>query len=145
MAYPKNDMLNNYDVYPKVFAAGKAFDVHIRPLGGRQLLQPDTEYHLMICALDGGNPRDFPASGDFRPLTAKTDADACICFTWTFNSEQEYFIRVLKEDGGVLLQFSVYCVAPDLAGRYPFMGDLHMHTTRSDGNQIPAVVLFFIP
>ena len=35
---------------------------------------------------------------------------------------------------------SVYCVAEDLAGRYPFLGDLHMHTNLSDGNQTPEVV-----
>ncbi len=140
MAYPKNDTLNNYDIYPKVFAAGKTAEIHIRPLGGRQTLQPDTVYPLMICALDGGNPADFPATGDFRPLTAKTDENCCFRFTYTFDTEQEYFIRVLKADGGTLLEFSVYCVAEDLAWRYPFMGDLHMHTTRSDGNQEPAVV-----
>ena len=140
MAYPKNDNLNDYDIYPKVFAAGKPAEIHIRPLGGRQLLQPNTDYDLTVCALDGGNPRDFPATGDFRPLKASTDADCCFCFRWTFDSEQEYFIRVLREDGKKLLEFSVYCVEADLAGRYPFMGDLHMHTTGSDGNQVPEVV-----
>ncbi len=140
MSYPKNDNLNNYDIFPKVFVAGKETEIRIRPLGGRAVLSPDTEYPMTVCALDGGNPRDFPASGDFKPFTAKTDANCCVCFRWTFTSEQEYFIRFLKEDGRTLLEFSVYCVAEDLAGRYPFMGDLHMHTTRSDGNQDPAVV-----
>lgn len=140
MAYPKNDSLNHYDVFPKVFAAGKAADIHIRPLGGRQVLTPDTEYTLEICALDGGNPDDFPATGDFRKISAATDAFCCLCFTFVFDSEQEYFIRILSEEGKKLLQFSVYCVEDDLACRYPFMGDLHMHTTCSDGSQAPEVV-----
>ncbi len=140
MAFPKNDELNNYDVFPKVFTVGKPAEIRIRPLGGRQALSPDTVYPIMICALDGGNPRDFPATGDFRAAEAKTAADCCASFTWTFESEQEYFIRFMDENGKKFLEFSVYCVAEDLAGRYPYMGDLHMHTTRSDGRQDPAVV-----
>ena len=140
MAYEKSDMLNDYDIYPKVFAAGKQADIRIRPLGGRQILKPETEYDLQICSLDGGNPRDFPATGDFRPYKAKTDANCCFCFPHTFDSEQEYFIRVMSEEGKKLLQFSVYCVEADLAGRYPFIGDMHMHTTGSDGNQRSDVV-----
>ena len=140
MAYPKNDNLNNYDIFPKVFVAGKAADIHIRPLGGRQILKPEQDYTLRICALDGGNPADFPATGDFREITVKTDANCCVCFHHTFDSEQEYFIHFLNEDRKKILEFSVYCVEADLAGRYPYMGDLHMHTTRSDGNQEPEVV-----
>ena len=96
MAYPKSDMLNNYDVYPKVFVAGKKARVHIRPLGGRQALLPDTEYPLTICALDGGKPRDFPATGDYQSLSVKTDASGNIAFEHVFTSEQEYFIRVMN-------------------------------------------------
>ena len=140
MAYPKTDNLHNYDVYPKVFVAGRPAQLHIRPLGGREALLPDTEYTVEICALDGGTPWDFPATGDFRRVTVCTDENSCVCFTHTFESEQEYFIRFLNENGKKFLEFSVYCVAEDLAGRYPFIGDMHMHTTRSDGNQAPAVV-----
>ena len=140
MAYPKSDMLNNYDVYPKVFVVGKKARVNIRSLGGRQALQPDTEYPLTICALDGGKPRDFPATGDYQSLSVKTDASGNIAFEHVFTSEQEYFIRVMNENGRKQLEFSVYCVEADLAGRYPFIGDMHMHTTRSDGSQDPAVV-----
>lgn len=140
MAHQKNDQLNNFDVYPRIFAAGKESEIHIRPLGGRVVIKPDTEYNVLICALDGGKPNDFPATGDFYPLTVKSDEDGCVTFKHTFSSEQEYFIRFLKEDGKTLIQFPVYCVEKDLAGRYPYMGDLHMHTTGSDGRQNPDVV-----
>ena len=43
-------------------------------------------------------------------------------------------------DGKRINQFPVYAVEADLAERYPFLGDLHMHTIRSDGSQEPAVV-----
>ena len=69
MAYPKPDILSNYDIYPKVFTAGKPAEIHIRPLGGREALQPKTEYAVDICELDGGTPWDFPATGDFKRIT----------------------------------------------------------------------------
>ncbi|MCH5199126.1 MAG: hypothetical protein J1E34_09515, partial [Oscillospiraceae bacterium] len=140
MAHQKSDQLNNFDVYPRVFAAGKESEIHIRPLGGRVVISPNTEYNVLICALDGGKPADFPATGDFCPLILKSDENGCVTFKHTFKSEQEYLIRFLKEDGKTLIQFPVYCVAQDLAGRYPYMGDLHMHTTGSDGRQDPEVV-----
>ncbi|MBQ6420390.1 MAG: hypothetical protein IJK02_04875 [Clostridia bacterium] len=140
--YQKSDVLNNFDVYPIVIPAGKETEIHLRSLGGRVVFQPDTEYQMTVCALDGGDPDDFPASGDFRDLTARTDAEGAFCFPWTFDSEQEYFIRVFDpaNRGKMLAQVSVYCVEGELKKRYPFIGDLHMHTTGSDGNQAPAVV-----
>ncbi len=139
MAYKKDDRLNNFDVYPKVFVAGKESEIHIRPLGGRTLFQPDTEYKLVICALDGGKPKDFPATGDFRERMVKTDETGSFCFTHTFDKEQAYYLRFF-DNGKRVEQFPVYCVAEDLSGRYPFLGDLHMHTTLSDGRQTPEVV-----
>ncbi|MBQ7638020.1 MAG: hypothetical protein IJS90_03865 [Clostridia bacterium] len=140
MAYPKNDQLNNFDVYPRVFEAGKESEINIRPLGGRRVIEPEKEYDVLFCALDGGDPNDFPATGDFQSIKVKSDKDGCVKLTHAFSGEQEYFIRFLKDDGRTLIQFPVYCVEKDLAGRYPYIGDLHMHTTGSDGRQDPEVV-----
>ena len=140
MAYAKDDLLENYDIYPKVFAVGKEAEIHIRALGCDPDFLPDTEYTMTICALDHGAPDLFPHSADFRTRIIRSDADGNFTFRHTFEEEQQYFIRFLDEKGRKKLQFPVYCVAEDLAGRYPFLGDLHMHTTRSDGNQDPAVV-----
>ena len=80
--YQKSDLLNNFDVYPIVIPAGKETQIHLRSLGGRVVFQPDTEYQMTVCALDGGDPDDFPVSGDFRDLTARTDAEGAFCFPW---------------------------------------------------------------
>ncbi|MBQ8762812.1 MAG: hypothetical protein IJZ07_01760 [Clostridia bacterium] len=64
-----------------------------------------------------------------------------IKFKYEFPYEQEYFIRIFEKDTNKrLLQLSVYALAEDLCGRYPLIGDLHMHTCRSDGRQAPAIV-----
>ncbi|MBQ6020772.1 MAG: PHP domain-containing protein [Clostridia bacterium] len=140
MAYKKEDILNDFDIFPKVFAAGKEALIHIRQTGGRPVFAPDTEYGLTVCAMDQGRPRDYPRLSDFRDLTVKSDGAGDFAFRYTFDSEQEYLIRVFDGEGKRLVQLSVYCVEGELAERYPFIGDLHIHTTRSDGGQIPAVV-----
>ena len=35
---------------------------------------------------------------------------------------------------------SVYAVLPDLIGRYPFIGDTHVHSIASDGREAPEIV-----
>ncbi len=114
--------------------------VHIRPLGGRPQFEPGHAYELVICALDGGAPKDYPSTADFSSRTVTADEEGGFSFEHTFDREQEYFIRLLDDQGKRINQFPVYCVDQDLAGRYPFLGDLHMHTLRSDGSQEPKVV-----
>ena len=140
MAYEKNDLLENFDVFPKVFVVGKETRIHIRSLGAKPIFQPDTDYNMLVCAMDLGSATLWPDVGDFREKVVHSDEDGNFTFTHTFDSEQAYFLRFLNEDGKKLVQFPVYCVAQDLCGRYPFLGDLHIHTTGSDGSQTPEVV-----
>lgn len=140
MAYKKKDRSNNYDVYPLVVTKNKPTTIHIRQLGGRFNLKPNQEYTLKICALDGGSPHDFPATGDFKIRKITCNENGGFDVEHTFDREQEYHLVFEDEEGKRVERFSIYCVNEDLSGRYPFIGDLHMHTYRSDGNQHPAVV-----
>ena len=139
MSFKRNDQLQNYDVFPKVFCAGREAKIHIRPLGGRVAFTPGEEYKVTVCELDGGHPYHFPTTSGFVDVVAKCDDEGTISFSHTFPSEQMYFLRV-KNGDQQLCELNVYAVEDDLAGRYPFRGDLHMHTYRSDGRQSPAVV-----
>ena len=140
MAFFKNDLLENFDVFPKVFVAGRESEIHIRNLGADPLFLPETEYKMAICAFDGGCPDLWPDNADFRDRTVRSDADGNFTFRHTFDCEQEYYLRFFRDNGRTLVQFPVYCVAEDLCGRYPLRGDLHIHTTGSDGDQTPEVV-----
>ncbi len=140
MNFPMTDFLLDYDVFPLSFPVGKEVTVHIRPTGGRPEFKKGKEYKVLICALEGGNPVDYPSSGDYREITAVCNSEGGFDITHTYDSEQQYFIRVLGDDGKKINQFPVYAVEEDLASRYPLRGDLHMHTNCSDGRQIPEVV-----
>ena len=132
--------LLNYDVFPKVFACGKETEFHIRPLGPRPQFTPGEKYRLVICALDQGNPAQYPMSGDFRYFDIECNAEGGFDYSYTFPTEQGYFLRIEDTEGKRINQFPVYAVDGELIGRYPFIGDLHIHTYRSDGSQAPAVV-----
>jgi len=140
MAFKLNDDLLNYDVFPKVFACGKRTEIHIRPLGLRPQFVPGETYKLIICALDQGNPSQYPIAADWRYFDVVCNDEGGFTFAHTFDTEQAYFLRFEDMEGKRINQFPVYAVEGDLIGRYPFIGDLHMHTIRSDGSQLPAVV-----
>ena len=138
--FKTDDRLLNYDVFPKVLVKNKPARIRIRPLGARPIFESGKTYDALICALEGGKPYDYPASGDFKEIKLTCDDEGGFTVEHTFTKEQMYFIRFLDDNGKKKIDFPVYCVDEDLAGRYPLRGDLHMHTIRSDGNQTPEVV-----
>ena len=131
--------LHYYDIFPKVFPAGKEVKITVKPLGAHAEFKESEKLSLAVYGLDDGAPRDYPdrKNGVEIPF----EFDGCIKFHYVFPKEQQYFIRITdKESGKRIVQLSVYALDEDLCGRYPFIGDLHMHTCRSDGKEAPAIV-----
>ncbi len=131
--------LHDYDIFPKVVPAGKTARVTVKPLGWHAAFRADCAYELAVCPLDEGSPGDYPSRRNNFVQTVTPDADGCIRFSFLYFGEQQYFIRI-RDGEQFQLQLSVYAVAEDLLGRYPFRGDLHMHSRRSDGRQAPEIV-----
>lgn len=129
--------LTNYDIFPKVFRCDTPVEVTIKPLGLHVAF--DGEYTIQVRAINEGNSARYPERNNLKEYNASPCDDGCLRFTHTYKDEQEHFVDILKE-GKKLVRLSVYSLLNDLVGRYPFRGDLHMHTTRSDGNQAPAIV-----
>jgi hypothetical protein len=129
--------LHNYDVYPKVVAAGKTSTIAIAPRGHHAAFTHES-YQLSIHPWDEGVPHEFPEYHNDFVFDAAPDADGCVRVSFEFFGCQQHFIRLKAE--GFNLQVSVFSVEDDLVGRYPLRGDLHLHTTYSDGQQAPAIV-----
>lgn len=135
--------LYDYDIYPKVIPAGKETLITVRPLGARRQFQPGQSYPAVVKAMTGGKPEYFPATAEYVSVEAKCNCDSTLSLTHTFTKEQEYFIDIQyinHKGANAVERFSVYCVEDDLVGAYPFIGDLHMHSCCSDGNQEPETV-----
>ncbi len=138
--------LHYYDIYPKVFPAGKEVEISIKPLGAHVDFQKDREYFISINPLEDGNPSHYTARNNKITPECKIGDNGILTFKYNFETEQQYYIRLYDKKESIninrdkIAQLSVYALNEDLCGRYPFMGDLHMHTFRSDGKQSPAVV-----
>ena len=81
-----------------------------------------------------GRPEIFPGRSNRAIYKHEPCPDGCVRFKHSFKGEQEHIVEI---DG---VRLSVYSLHEDLAGRYPFMGDLHVHTTWSDGCEAPEMV-----
>ena len=95
---------------------------------------------MLISAAHGARD-DYPERANYQKIETTSGEDGCIRFTRVFSEESEYLIRILLHDGrNREIDLSVYALAEDMRGKYPYRGDLHMHTCRSDGAHSPAVV-----
>ncbi|MBQ5972610.1 MAG: hypothetical protein IJL69_00270 [Oscillospiraceae bacterium] len=135
-----------YDVWPKVFRADVPVEITVKQRTGLRVLPKfeDRPYRIQLLPL---LERDWPhndAPSAFRTIFVTPSADGCLRFTAVFHGEQQHFIRIFKsedpEDRERLVQLAVYSVGEDLAGRYPYLGDMHIHTRYSDGKEDPAYV-----
>lgn len=129
--------LFNYDIFPKVFPCDTPVQITVKPLGAHVAFEG--QYSVQVRALNEGNVIHYPDRKNLVPYEVTPDEDGCLRFTHTFKDEQEHYVDIVKDDERVV-RLAVYSLLPDLVGRYPFRGDLHMHTFRSDGKQSPAVV-----
>jgi hypothetical protein len=62
---------------------------------------------------------------------------------YTFGDEQEYALQISavnREHEDPIVETRLFAVDGDLFMRYPYKGDLHMHSCRSDGVESPAYV-----
>lgn len=133
--------LYNYDVFPKAFLGDRETTVTVQPLGGHAAFKADHVYTVHVRKVANSSPHLYPEYSGRSTLTATPDADGCLRFTAHFEGEGEHYLRICDSpDARPLVQLSVYSLAEDMAGRYPYRGDLHLHTTRSDGAQAPEVV-----
>ena len=134
--------LYKFDVYPMVIKAHETSEITIKPIDFSESFDKDKEYQIRIMPTDEGSSWAYPDRWNKNFVYTKPCDDGAIRFTFKFGDEQLYFIRIKENDDDVKAykQFNVYAVDKDLQGRYPFIGDLHMHTRRSDGREAPAVV-----
>ncbi len=129
--------LVNYDIFPKVFPCDEEVEITVKPLGAHVAF--DGEYTVEVRALTEGNSQRYPERNNLVSYPRSPEEDGAIRFSHTFKGEQEHYVDIVK-DGKRVVRLPVYSLLPDLVGRYPFRGDLHMHTCRSDGHQAPAIV-----
>ncbi len=140
---PMKIEMHYYDVYPKVVIENDPVTVTIRPLGWHAGFVQGTAYRVV---LQPRNDRDYPTCTEHRvsravELSLTPDGDGCLRFTHTFWGEQPWFIIIFDPGQEKFrVRLSLFSLHEDMRGRYPYLGDLHVHSRCSDGREAPAVV-----
>ena len=133
--------LYDYDIFPKVFLTGRPARVTVKPLGIHAAFAPGSELTVRLCESSVAEPRRFPGSAGVREYRVAPTGDGNIVLDTDFPREGMYHMQFFREgESKRFLELRVYALAPDMAGRYPFRGDLHMHSCRSDGREDPGYV-----
>lgn len=129
--------LHYYDIYPKVFLIGEPVTITIKPLGAHVAFEGD--YTVSVMSMAHGMIKFYPDRDNLIDYAVTTGTDGCLRISHCFPEESEYIIRISRGEQAVAHLY-VYALDEDMRGRYPFRGNLHTHTCRSDGKQAPAIV-----
>ena len=140
----KKISLSKYRVSPKLLPADTVSEVRIQPLGEGLRFRDGVEYLVTVVPMeiyDKSSLVEKPISFDCLKVYP---VDGTLTFSYRFFEEQEWTLSVTTEEDVEKkkkpLEFRVYSLHPDLYERNPYRGDLHAHSTGSDGKEDPVVV-----
>lgn len=139
-----------YSIMPKIIRADEIQELTIKSLFEHVFFKEDAEYEISVVPKEHImlEDKDKPCLFDHRQVAAaygKTIVSAsggALKFSCFFSGEQEHLIYVheVGNESEVIGPFHVYSLNDDLFARFPFKGDLHMHSCRSDGKEAPGYV-----
>jgi hypothetical protein len=129
-----------FEISPCIVRSGETVNIVIRPKGVEAGFMDGRKYAVTSTPMEdqGG----FSAFGA-RHEPAFRAAGGELRITQRFDGEQEHglFVEELRGTERVpVLDARVYSVGADLHDRRPLKGDLHIHSSRSDGKEPPAHV-----
>lgn len=129
-----------FDVHPVVVPGDKTSVIRIRSLHGHVALEDEAKYEVTYYPCEEFSLRSgWPSQN--KPTVRRHGQTLEV--EQFFEGEQEHVLLVEAVRGDKrqrLADVRIYSVGPDLVGRYPFKGDFHMHSHRSDGRESPAYV-----
>lgn len=140
----KKISLSKYRVIPRLVPAGETSTVTIQPLGESLRFDDATEYLVRVVPMEAYPQTAIQEKPIPFDLLRIHPEGGCLSVTYTFFEEQEWVISVTTEERAAAkkpeLEFRIYSLLPDLYERNPYRGDLHSHSTGSDGKEDPLIV-----
>lgn len=126
-------------IFPKVVLSGRTHELWIHP-NESQFFDPNDQYQATLFPVEDLDSSDFFWE---RPKLPARVWEGKVCLEAFFEREQKYILsleRLSGPDSELIGDYSLYALEEDLFDRFPFRGDLHMHTHYSDGVESPAEV-----
>lgn len=132
-----------YKIFPKVVLKNNATEFVAEGLGIETKLKINEEYIIRIIPQEEIATARTLRNGDdnsYDEIKIKADENSRLCFTYTFNNEELYTLRLLNSSGERLTDFRIYSLEEDLWQRTPMKGNTHCHACHSvDGHEDPVV------
>lgn len=128
-----------FDIYPKVFLENEEISITIQSKSSKFIFNTEKEYKIILREYYEGDIRFYPERNNYREILVKPKSENEIVFTTRFRGEQCHSV-MLNDGEKNMVELYVYSLHEDMKGKYPYRGDLHVHTCRSDGQQDPATV-----
>ena len=135
--------LSLYRVIPTIVRADVEQTVTIYPIGEAKRFDDNTDYVVSFLPREVFTLNRLYNQADWDTVTVRSQ-NGVLKVSYTFADEQEWVISVTTaediEKKRAPLEFFVYSLFEDLYEKTPYLGDLHVHSCRSDGREDPAVV-----
>jgi len=129
------------DAWPLIVPADATSTIHLSPAGNGWNWRQDVPYRVTVYPVEErGQAPDWL---EHNTCTVHAQSDDLV-IPWHFASEQEH-VLLIQDDGPdgptmPIIEVRVYSLEPDLFHRRPYKGDVHTHSRRSDGRELPAHV-----
>lgn len=137
-----------FDVFPKVVPAGEESTITIRPLSRHVRFDDQRMHYVHIIPV---KQRARSVEEPDYPILEVQSSNGTLRFTHRFPSEQPYQLWIEDKRVGEnrwemwkdvpCTKLCVYAVQEDLMKLRPFRGNMHIHSSGSDGVEAPEVVL----
>ena len=138
-----NRSVSKYRVTPRLVRSGVPTTVTVTPLGKSLAFDDKIEYIVRFVPKEIYHDTFIDRPAQFDSVRVHPQ-NGVLTVTYTFYEEQEWVLSVLtpeeEEKKAKPREFHVYSLFEDLYERNPYRGDLHIHSTGSDGSEEAAVV-----
>ena len=138
----------NYAVSPRILPANQTSKIKVTPRGDHARFDRSESLTVELFPVSGLDSAGLYNYEPEKTLHWELTDDGGLLLDAFFAGEQEYTLQVtLNKFGhpeGVrynrIWRIGLYSVEADLYKKYPFRGDMHMHSEESDGEFAPALL-----
>jgi hypothetical protein len=140
MARPPQESSRYFNVFPRVVLSDQLTEIKITPLDRYAGFDANTRYQVTLYPMENLDSAEWNWKGAVLPAQVQGES---LVFSAVFEGEQKYILAVeaiLEDQVQPVGDFAIYAAREDLYQRFPYKGDMHMHSHYSDGVESPPYV-----
>jgi len=140
---PLRPQIVDYQLFPRVIPVGRKTSFSLSGVGIEAALTPGASYIIRVIPQEEIATARTLAIGDggcYPELSSSADEKGVLGFSWTFDREDIYTLRLCTEKGERITDCKVFAARKDLWERTHMKGNTHCHVCFSvDGHEDPVI------